>query len=147
MDFSPDKCQRKVALDGKMLSTSLLNGLSSDLQPSENNLVVATSTITEPAGTVNRRTAVLFRKSKSLSPQKTVKPGDASGDCPQLGSKTFLSVVIPRLETLLQHRKRAHSEDSQGGEEEECPVKRFDAGNWNKDILISTGEKRVGVDT
>lgn len=128
VDLSPDTCQQKISLDSKMLSTSLLNELSSDLLPSENNVVVATSTVTEPAGTINRRTAVLFRKSKSMSPQKPVKTGEASVDCPQLGTKTFLSVVIPRLETLLQHRKRAHGGDSQNGDEEECPVKRFDRG-------------------
>lgn len=128
MDLSPEKCQKKIALDEKMLSTSLFNGLSSDLQPTENNVVVATSTLTEPAGTINRRTAVLFRKSKSMSPQKPVKTGEASVDVPQLGTKTFLSVVIPRLETLLQHRKRAHSGDCQDEDEEECPVKRFDSG-------------------
>ncbi|KAJ4924592.1 hypothetical protein JOQ06_003545 [Pogonophryne albipinna] len=32
--------------------------------------VVATSTVAEPTGTVNRRTAVLFRKSKTTSPRK-----------------------------------------------------------------------------
>lgn len=136
MDLSPEKCQRKITLDGKMLSTSLLNGLSADLQPSENNVMVATSTLTEPAGTINRRTAVLFRKSKSMSPQKPVKTGDASVDCPQLGTKTFLSVVIPRLETLLQHRKRAHSGDSQDRDDEECPVKRFNTGFSNGCIIL-----------
>ncbi|XP_072527928.1 bromodomain-containing protein 1b isoform X1 [Salminus brasiliensis] len=137
VELSPDKCPRKVKVVGKMVSTSLLNGLSPDIpsEPSENNIVVATSTLTEPAGTVNRRTAVLFRKSKSVSPQKPVKAGQASADCPQLGTKTFLSVVIPRLETLLQHRKRARSEDSQDGDEEECPAKRFDTGLSNGFIL------------
>ncbi|KAI4876418.1 hypothetical protein NFI96_012134 [Prochilodus magdalenae] len=130
MEPSPDKCPRKVKFDGN-LSTSLLNGLSPEEQPPENNIVVATSTLTEPAGTVNRRTAVLFRKSKSVSPQKPVKAGQASMDCPQLGTRTFLSVVIPRLETLLQHRKRARSGDSQDGDEEPCPVKRFDTGLSN----------------
>ncbi|XP_053092895.1 bromodomain-containing protein 1b isoform X1 [Pangasianodon hypophthalmus] len=136
MDLSPEKCQRKITLDGKMLSTSLLNGLSSDLQPSENNVMVATSTLTEPAGTINRRTSVLFRKSKSMSPQKPVKTGEASVDCPQLGTKTFLSVVIPRLETLLQHRKRAHSGDSQDGDEGERPAKRIDKGFSNGCIVL-----------
>ncbi|KAF4081413.1 hypothetical protein AMELA_G00161130 [Ameiurus melas] len=136
IDLSPEKCQRKITLDGKMLSTSLLNGLSADLQPSENNVMVATSTLTEPAGTINRRTAVLFRKSKSMSPQKPVKTGDPSVDCPQLGTKTFLSVVIPRLETLLQHRKRSHSGDSQDRDDEECPVKRFNSGFSNGCIIL-----------
>uniref|UniRef100_A0A3B1KAV2 Bromodomain containing 1b n=1 Tax=Astyanax mexicanus TaxID=7994 RepID=A0A3B1KAV2_ASTMX len=132
-----DKCPRKVKVVGKMISTSLLNGLSPEIpsEPSENNIVVATSTLTEPADIVNRRTALLFRKSKSVSPQKPLKAGQASVDCPQLGTKTFLSVVIPRLETLLQHRKRARSGDSQDGDEEECPIKRFDSGLSNGFIL------------
>ncbi|XP_066524238.1 bromodomain-containing protein 1b isoform X1 [Hoplias malabaricus] len=127
MEPSLDKCPRKVTFDEKLLSTSLINGFTPEMQPSENNIMVATSTLTEPAATVNRRTAVLFRKSKSVSPQKPVKP--------QLGSKTFLSVVIPRLETLLQHRKRARSGDSQDEDEEECPVKRFDTGLSNGFVL------------
>ncbi|XP_026874181.2 bromodomain-containing protein 1b isoform X3 [Electrophorus electricus] len=130
IELSPEKCPKKITFDSKMLSTSLLNGLSPDTQTSENNVVVATSTLSDPAGTVNRRTAVLFRKSKSVSPQKQAKTGQTSTDCPQLGTKTFLSVVIPRLETLLQHRKRSHSGDSQGGDEG-CPVKRFDPGLSN----------------
>uniref|UniRef100_A0A3B1JNY4 Bromodomain containing 1b n=1 Tax=Astyanax mexicanus TaxID=7994 RepID=A0A3B1JNY4_ASTMX len=54
--------------------------------------------------------------------QQTNGPSPEEMDCPQLGTKTFLSVVIPRLETLLQHRKRARSGDSQDGDEEECPI-------------------------
>lgn len=92
--------------------------------------MVATSTLTEPANMVNRRTAVLFRKSKS--PQKPSNTSESSIDCPQLGTKTFLSVVIPRLETLLQRRKRTRSAsgDSQG-DEDECPIKRLDTGLSN----------------
>ncbi len=124
---SPEKCPKKVKFDGETLSTSLLNGLSSDVMPSENNVMVATSTLTEPVNMVNRRTAVLFRKSKS--PQKPSNKSESSINCPQLGTKTFLSVVIPRLETLLQHRKRTRSAsgDSQG-DEDECPIKRLDTG-------------------
>ncbi|XP_029969164.1 bromodomain-containing protein 1 isoform X2 [Salarias fasciatus] len=122
--------------------------------------VVATSTLAEPTGTVSRRTAVLFRKSKAASPLKPVRGGDegpdrADGeegeegleeveedeDGGQMGSKSFLSVVIPRLETLLHGKKRKHSggrdseeeEEEEGGEgehEEEggSPVKRLDTG-------------------
>ncbi len=93
---SHEKCPKKVKFDRETFSTSLLNGLSSDVMPSENNVMVATSTLTEPANMVNRRTAVLFRKSKS--PQKPSNTSKSSIDCPQLGTKTFLSVVIPRLE-------------------------------------------------
>uniref|UniRef100_A0A3P8NN96 Bromodomain containing 1a n=1 Tax=Astatotilapia calliptera TaxID=8154 RepID=A0A3P8NN96_ASTCA len=58
-------------------------------------------------------------------------------DDAQLGSKSFLSVVIPRLETLLHGKKRKHSgsrdAEEEGGEEEreesgESPVKRLDTG-------------------
>ena len=115
--------------------------------------MVATSTLAEPTGTVNRRTAVLFRKSKSASPQKPPKSGEEGSDTvdrkeddeeeeededsTQLGSKSFLSVVIPRLETLLHSKKRKHSgsrEHKDGGgegeqeEEGESPVKRLDTG-------------------
>uniref|UniRef100_A0A674BDA1 Bromodomain containing 1 n=1 Tax=Salmo trutta TaxID=8032 RepID=A0A674BDA1_SALTR len=58
--------------------------------------------------------------------------GEAQTGCPQLGTKTFLSVMIPRLETLLhpRTRKRSHSPrgvySEGGGEgEEESPVKHI----------------------
>lgn len=113
--------------------------------------VVATSTLAEPTGTVNRRTAVLFRKSKTASPHKPARSVDEESDGAdrkegeeeededgtQLGSKSFLSVVIPRLETLLHSKKRKRSDsregDQEGGEAEqqeegEPPVKRPDTG-------------------
>lgn len=59
-------------------------------------------------------------------------------DGTQLGSKSFLSVVIPRLETLLHSKKRKRSgsrdsEEEEGAEREheeegESPVKRMDTG-------------------
>ncbi|XP_057185880.1 bromodomain-containing protein 1b isoform X1 [Triplophysa rosa] len=130
---SLEKCPKKVKFDSEMLSTSLLNGLSPDVLPSNNNVMVATSTLTEPANMVNRRTAVLFRKSKNTSPQKPLNPSDSPVDCPQLGTKTFLSVVIPRLETLLQNRKRTRSAsgDCQEEDEHECPIKRLDTSMSN----------------
>lgn len=130
---SPEKCPKKVKFDSEMLSTSILNGLSPDVLPSDNNVMVATSTLTEPANIVSRRTAVLFRKSKIASPQKSSNTSESSVDCPQLGTKTFLSVVLPRLETLLQHRKRTHSAsgDCQEEDEHECPIKRLDTGLTN----------------
>uniref|UniRef100_A0A3Q2ZD09 Bromodomain containing 1a n=1 Tax=Kryptolebias marmoratus TaxID=37003 RepID=A0A3Q2ZD09_KRYMA len=57
------------------------------------------------------------------------KPGGEEGekgedeDGAQPGSKSILSVVIPRLETLLHSKKRKHS-DKEG----ESPVKRLDTG-------------------
>ncbi|XP_072233597.1 bromodomain-containing protein 1 [Leuresthes tenuis] len=160
IDAAPD-CEdktrsKRVKLDGEMpeliSSAPRLNGHSRDNL--ENALldgdvsVVATSTLAEPTGAVNRRTAVLFRKSKTASPHKPPRGEDEEPDRgerkegeeeeeedgTQLGSKSFLSVVIPRLETLLHSKKRKHG-DSRGGEEEggegeggESPVKRLDTG-------------------
>lgn len=167
IDAAPD-CDDKIHsknadFDGEipdlLSSMPRLNGHSHDsLQNSllEGDMsVVATSTLAEPTGTVNRRTAVLFRKSKATSLQKPARGGDETvdgvdgkeegekeeedEDGAQLGSKSFLSVVIPRLETLLHKRKRKHSggreseeeEDEEGGEQEEegeSPVKRLNTG-------------------
>lgn len=128
VDLEPEKSPKKMTHEDKMLTTSLLQRLSSEPQAAQNSIVVATSVLTEPAGTNNRRTTMLFRRSKSVSPQKPLKAGEASLNYPQLGTNTFLSVVIPRLETLLQHRKRVHSGDSENEDEEECPLKRFGTG-------------------
>ncbi|XP_072529366.1 bromodomain-containing protein 1 isoform X2 [Salminus brasiliensis] len=97
--------------------------------------VVATSTLAEPSGPVNRRTSVLFRKSKSASPQKPVRGGEAQAECPQLGAKTFLSVVIPRLETLLHTRRRTRSASRGSEGEEELPTKRPNTGLSNGFVL------------
>ncbi|XP_030622181.1 bromodomain-containing protein 1b isoform X2 [Chanos chanos] len=111
-------------------TTSVLNVQTPDPALSENNIsTIVSSPAADPPGTVSRRTAVLFRKSKSVSPQKAPIAEEGILGCPQLGTKTFLSVVIPRLETLLQPRKRTHS-DSQDMEEE-CPIKRLDTGMCN----------------
>lgn len=159
IDAAPD-CEdkthsKRVKFDGEipdLLSSTHLNGYSRDSL--QNSLldgdvsVVATSTLAEPTGTVNRRTAVLFRKSKTASPHKPPKGGDEGADGvdvkegeeeededgAQLGSKSFLSVVIPRLETLLHSKKRKHSgsrdseEEGEHEEEGESPVKRLDTG-------------------
>ncbi|XP_078139032.1 bromodomain-containing protein 1-like isoform X2 [Centroberyx gerrardi] len=94
--------------------------------------VVATSVLSEASGAGNRRTNVLFRKSKSVSPQKRPKMVEASAVSPPLGTKTFLSVVIPRLETLLLPRKRTRSTSADGEEEEEeSPIKRLGTGIAN----------------
>lgn len=82
----------------------------------------------EAPATCSRRTNNLFRKSKSASPQKPPKTSEVSATSPPpLGAKTFLSVVIPRLETLLLPKKRRRS-SSADREEEESPVKRLDTG-------------------
>uniref|UniRef100_A0A8D0ALX4 Bromodomain containing 1b n=1 Tax=Sander lucioperca TaxID=283035 RepID=A0A8D0ALX4_SANLU len=89
---------------------------------------------TEASGACNRRNNVLFRKSKSASPQKPPKTQEASAVSPlPLGTKTFLSVVIPRLETLLLPKKRTRSSSADDGDEEdeESPIKRLGTGIAN----------------
>uniref|UniRef100_A0A3Q0RM48 Bromodomain containing 1 n=1 Tax=Amphilophus citrinellus TaxID=61819 RepID=A0A3Q0RM48_AMPCI len=152
IDAAPD-CEdkthgKRARLDGEipdlLSSTARLNGHTHDSLEDpllEGDVsVVATSTLAEPTGAVNRRTAVLFRKSKTASPQKADrKEGEEEQDedGAQLGSKSFLSVVIPRLETLLHSKKRKRSgsrdtgEEGAEGENEasgESPVKRLDTG-------------------
>lgn len=167
IDATPD-CEdkphsKRAKLDGDipdlLSSAPRLNGHSRDSL--QNALldgdvsVVATSTLAEPTGTVSRRTAVLFRKSKTASPHKPPRSGEEGANATdrkededeeeeevededsQLGSKSFLSVVIPRLETLLHGKKRKRSgsreSEEEGGdreqeEEVESPVKRLDTG-------------------
>ncbi|XP_058164946.1 bromodomain-containing protein 1 isoform X4 [Dasypus novemcinctus] len=83
----------------------------------------------EPWSDVNRRTSVLFCKSKSVSPPKSAKNTETQPTSPQLGTKTFLSVVLPRLETLLQPRKRSRSTCGDSEAEEESPGKRLHTGS------------------
>lgn len=109
----------------------VLNGDPPDpVLPDGNTGTASAPTPAEPPCTVNRRTSVLFRKSKSMSPQKPAKAGDGQQGAPQLGTKTFLSVVLPRLETLLQPRKRTRSASGDSEAEAPSPVKRFDAGRF-----------------
>lgn len=73
----------------------------------------------------------IFHKAKSTSPQKALGSQETP---PPLGAKTFLSVVIPRLETLLlpRNRKRSRSSSSSTEEqEEETPIKRLGTGLTN----------------
>nr|XP_019934737.1 PREDICTED: bromodomain-containing protein 1-like isoform X2 [Paralichthys olivaceus] len=87
---------------------------------------------TEVSVPCNRRTNVLFRKSKSASPQKPPKTQEASAvPPPSLGAKTFLSVVIPRLETLLLPKKRTRSSSADGEDDDESPIKRLGTGIAN----------------
>lgn len=74
---------------------------------------------TEASGACNRR--------KSASPQKPPKTQETPASSP-LGAKTFLSVVIPRLETLLLPKKRTRSSSVDGEEDEESPIKRLGTG-------------------
>ncbi|KAK1887200.1 Bromodomain containing protein 1 [Dissostichus eleginoides] len=97
------------------------------------------------SGACNRRNNnVFFRKSKSASPQKPHKNQGASVASPPtspLGAKTFLSVVIPRLETLLLPKKRRRSSSADGDEEdEESPIKRLGTGIANGFVVEEEGE-------
>ncbi|XP_061770473.1 bromodomain-containing protein 1-like isoform X4 [Nerophis ophidion] len=92
--------------------------------------VVATSTLAEPTGTVSQETAVVFRKAKGEEgAEKKESEEEVRNGTTQLGTKSFLSVVIPRLETLL-HTKKRKQRDSEGEDEEEgkSSVKRLDMG-------------------
>ncbi|XP_036375907.1 bromodomain-containing protein 1 isoform X1 [Megalops cyprinoides] len=142
IDPSPDKCHKPaVTPDSDKTATSSPeeppDGPTPESQPLPNGDVAedAAPAPAEPPGPVGRRTAVLFRKSKSVSPQKPAGAGDASPPRPQLGTKTFLSVVIPRLETLLQPRKRSRSASGDSESDEPSPRKRFDAGLSNGFII------------
>ncbi|MEQ2177198.1 hypothetical protein GOODEAATRI_001272, partial [Goodea atripinnis] len=130
-------------LNGHSLQSSLLDGEVGGL---------ATSTLGELTDMANHRTAVVFHKSKTAGthrpPENEDKECDGadgkssdqegeSKDGSQLGSKSFLSVVIPRLETLLHSKKRKHSDcrgkEVEGGEAEHkeegaSPGKRLDTG-------------------
>ncbi|XP_034019012.1 bromodomain-containing protein 1 [Thalassophryne amazonica] len=173
IDAAPD-CEDKTGgilakLDGEMpdllVSTPRLNGYAHDTFQSSlldgDVSVVATSTLAEPTGTVSRRTAVLFRKSKSTtSPQKLPRADDEEADAThqhageeedeegngQMAPKSILSVVIPRLETLLQGQKRKRGRDGEeegrDGERERSvqSVKRRQTGLL-KSLLEKRGEK------
>ncbi|XP_028304047.1 bromodomain-containing protein 1-like isoform X1 [Gouania willdenowi] len=78
----------------------------------------------EPSEPCNPRFNGLFRKSKSTSPRKPTNSVEAAVVSQQstLGTKTFMSVVIPRLETLLLPKKRTRSSRIDG---ETLPLKRL----------------------
>lgn len=152
IDAAPDrdtKARRKSAdSDGEipqlLPSVPHLNGYAHD--GAAGSLPEGDATA-EGVGAVNRRTAVLFRKSKAGGPHKPPRDGGGAADGgtetgkegedadeAQLASKSFLSVVIPRLETLLHKRKRKHNDgggsegEEEEGEEDEAPVKRLNTG-------------------
>uniref|UniRef100_A0A8C6SSH2 Bromodomain containing 1b n=1 Tax=Neogobius melanostomus TaxID=47308 RepID=A0A8C6SSH2_9GOBI len=82
----------------------------------------------------NRRTNILFRKSKSVSPHKPSPTEESSAPL----AKTFLSVVIPRLETLLLPKKRTRS--SSVDAHDEVPRKRASAGLTNGFVMEEEDE-------
>lgn len=105
-------------------STSVpVNGYISD------QLLINGDIHVEASRTCNRRTNILFRKSKSASPQKPPKGQEVSAVAPPpLGAKTFLSVVIPRLETLLLPKKRTRCSSADSEEDGQTPIKRIGTG-------------------
>ncbi|XP_041651022.1 bromodomain-containing protein 1-like isoform X2 [Cheilinus undulatus] len=101
----------------------------------------------EASGDCNRRTNSLFRKSKSNSPQNPSKTQEATTSLTsRLGAKTFLSVVIPRLETLLlpKKRKRSCSGDVEE-EDEESPMKRLGTGMANGFVVQKEKEVEISA--
>lgn len=82
---------------------------------------------TETSAPRSQRTNGHFRRSKSTSPQKVFTTQEAVSP-PALGAKTILSVVIPRLETLLLPKKRRRCSSADGEEDEETPIKRLGTG-------------------
>ncbi|MEQ2215562.1 hypothetical protein XENOCAPTIV_002653 [Xenoophorus captivus] len=100
---------------------------------------------TELTGNGNQRTNTLFRKSKSASPQKAPMTQEPAVSPPPLGAKTFLSVVIPRLETLLLPKKRTRSSSAEDEEEEETPIKRLGTGSDSKQHNHAVGKKMTFI--
>ncbi|XP_077600549.1 bromodomain-containing protein 1-like isoform X1 [Stigmatopora nigra] len=89
---------------------------------------------------------VLLCTSKSVSPQNPPKAKEVSAAPSQsppspLGTKTFLSVVIPRLETLLLPKKRPRSSSVDGDDDEESPIKRLGTGITNGFVVEEEEEE------
>ncbi|CAM9279859.1 unnamed protein product [Lampetra planeri] len=85
-----------------------------------------------PTGDLHTEASSVCNRRKSTSPQKPKTPET-------LGAKTFLSVVLPRLETLLLPKKRTRSSSVDGEEDEETPIKRLGTGNRNTHDWNQTG--------
>ncbi|XP_016067192.1 PREDICTED: bromodomain-containing protein 1 isoform X1 [Miniopterus natalensis] len=138
VELNPEQSKlfKRVTFDNESHSTCTQSALVTG-HPAEPTLAcsgdepAAASAGAEPASDVNRRTSVLFCKSKSVSPPKSAKNTETQPTSPQLGTKTFLSVVLPRLETLLQPRKRSRSTCGDSEVEEGSPGKRLDTGLTN----------------
>lgn len=129
---APNAPSPDVDLDGDT-STSVLSDGPDGYRP--DSPLLNGELYAEASATCNQRTNVFFRKSKSTSPQKPPKSQEATAASVQtLGAKTFLSVVIPRLETLLLPKKRRRSIDSE--REEESPIKRLGIGNHSDSSTV-----------
>ncbi|XP_041444449.1 bromodomain-containing protein 1 isoform X3 [Xenopus laevis] len=156
IELNPEqsKLYKRVTFDNELHSATIQNEMINGHTPEnllkDSNLNDSSdSEVAESSTDVNRRTSILFRKSKSVSPQKPSKNTETQPSSPQLGTKTFLSVVLPRLETLLQPRKRSRSTCGDSEVDRESPVKRLDTGlsngygeaNKEKECTISPGRK------
>ncbi|XP_074083353.1 bromodomain-containing protein 1 isoform X2 [Macrotis lagotis] len=137
VELNPEQSKlfKRVKFDNELYSTSIqkemVNGHTPEHKPDSNLNDSTVSAVAESSTDVNRRTSVLFCKSKSVSPPKPAKTTETQPTSPQLGTKTFLSVVLPRLETLLQPRKRSRSACGDSEADEESPGKRLDTGLSN----------------
>uniref|UniRef100_A0A4X2MBL5 Bromodomain containing 1 n=1 Tax=Vombatus ursinus TaxID=29139 RepID=A0A4X2MBL5_VOMUR len=137
VELNPEQSKpfKRVKFDNELYSTSIqkemVNGHTPEHKPDSNLNDSTVSAVAESSTDVNRRTSVLFCKSKSVSPPKPAKTTETQPTSPQLGTKTFLSVVLPRLETLLQPRKRSRSACADSEADEESPGKRLDTGLSN----------------
>ncbi|XP_034499869.1 bromodomain-containing protein 1 isoform X6 [Ailuropoda melanoleuca] len=139
VELNPEQSKlfKRVTFDNESHSTCTQSALvighpaEPTLASSGDAPAAAASAVAEPASDVNRRTSVLFCKSKSVSPPKSAKNTETQPTSPQLGTKTFLSVVLPRLETLLQPRKRSRSTCGDSEVEAGSPGKRLDTGLTN----------------
>uniref|UniRef100_A0A673BAI6 Bromodomain-containing protein 1-like n=1 Tax=Sphaeramia orbicularis TaxID=375764 RepID=A0A673BAI6_9TELE len=129
--ITPTVDESPMELDGGIdTSTSLPHDAPNGHLPDQ--LLPNADLHTEPSDAGNRRTNILFRKSKSASPQKPPKVAEApAGSPPPLGAKTFLSVVIPRLETLLLPKKRTRRSSADSEDNDETPIKRLGTGIMN----------------
>lgn len=136
VELNPEqsKLYKRVKFDNELYSTCIqkeINGHTPEHLLDSNLNESTVSAVAESSTDVNRRTSILFCKSKSISPQKSAKNTETQPTSPQLGTKTFLSVVLPRLETLLHPRKRSRSACGDSEVDDESPVKRLDTGLSN----------------
>ncbi|XP_063783193.1 bromodomain-containing protein 1 isoform X1 [Pseudophryne corroboree] len=150
IELNPEqsKLYKRVTFDNELHSTTvqdeMVNGHNSEHLLKDSNLSDSTDCeVAESSTDVNRRTSILFRKSKSVSPQKPAKNNETQPTSPQIGTKTFLSVVLPRLETLLQPRKRSRSTCGDLELDDESPVKRLDTGFPNG---FAEGDKEKAIE-
>ncbi|KAM3833361.1 bromodomain-containing protein 1 isoform 1-T1 [Vipera latastei] len=148
VELNPEqnKFYKRVKFDNELYSTSIqkeINGHTPEHLLDSNLSESTVSAVAESSTDVNRRTSILFCKSKSVSPPKSAKNTETQPTSPQLGTKTFLSVVLPRLETLLQPRKRSRSACGDSEVDDESPVKRLDTGLSNG---FGDGNKESEID-